>query len=74
MTDALGPRIVSVLKQLAHFAGVCVLEVQLDVVLGTPGETVRRGCERGVAGGFVLPVQLAGVPALVLGPFVLCAC
>lgn len=74
MAHALGPRVVSVLEQLAHFTGVCVLEVQLDVVLRAAGETIRRGGERGVGGGFVLPVELAGVPTFAAGPFVLCVC
>lgn len=71
MPHALGPRLVAVLEQLAHFAGFCVLEVQLDVVVRAAGETVRGGGERGVAGGHVLPVELAGLPAFAGGPFVL---
>lgn len=74
MADTLGPRLVAVLVQLAHLAGVCVLEVQLDVVLRATGETVCCGGERGVAGGAVLPVEIAGVPALAVGPFVLWDC
>lgn len=74
MAHTLGPRVVAVLEELAHFAGLAVLEVQLDVVLRAPAETVRGGRERGVAGSGVLPGQLTGVPAFARGPSVLGVC